>query len=133
MQFRGGAALTGPPQTVELGPLPLISARQQHAVDHMDNAVRLKHVLDRDLGSIALGVPDLEHVAPALDRDRLAFIPHPLPLAGRRRVNVSHISGRPSSFDESRPGSVAAHPKFWNGDLSVIAKLIVGLETLKGG
>src|SRR6266699_6391767 len=67
------AVLTGPPQTVELGHFPWTSARQQHAVDHMDDAVRLKHVLDRDLGSIALGVPDHQRVALALNRNRLAL------------------------------------------------------------
>src|SRR5262245_3485263 len=68
------------------------SARQQHAVDHMDNAVRLKHVLDRDLGSIALGIPDHERVALALDRDLLAFDSREL--GGDRkstRLNSSHL------------------------------------------
>src|SRR5215813_1404307 len=43
------------------------AARQQHAVDHVDHAVRLEHVLDRDLGGVALGVPDRERVALGLD------------------------------------------------------------------
>src|SRR5262245_58224220 len=49
------------------------AARQQHGVDHVDDAVRLEHVLDRHLGGAALGVPDRQRVALAPDRDVLAF------------------------------------------------------------
>src|SRR5262245_35450686 len=49
------------------------TARQQHAVDHVDHAVRLEHVLDRDLGGVALGVPDRERVALGLDGEFFAL------------------------------------------------------------
>jgi hypothetical protein len=32
-------------------------ARQQHSVDDVDHAVRLKHVLNGDLGGVAFAVP----------------------------------------------------------------------------
>ena len=34
--------------------------RQQHGVDHVDHAVRLQNVGDRDHGDITLGVGDAE-------------------------------------------------------------------------
>src|SRR5207342_1941705 len=46
---------------------------KQHGVDHVDDAVRLEHVLDRDLGRVALAVPDRERVALAFDRELLAL------------------------------------------------------------
>src|SRR6476646_7348702 len=49
------------------------SAMHQHGVDHMDDAVRLHHVLDGDLGGIALGVPHPQSAVLGLERQLLAF------------------------------------------------------------
>src|SRR6516225_7231831 len=49
------------------------SARQQHAVDHVNNAVRLEHVLNRDPGGIALGVADGQRLTLEFDGELFAF------------------------------------------------------------
>src|SRR5262245_6878526 len=49
------------------------SARHQHAVDHVNNAIRLEHVLNRDPGGIALGVADGQRLALEFDRELFAF------------------------------------------------------------
>src|SRR5215471_6929077 len=56
-----------------ISPAQALSARHQHAVDHVDDAVRLEHVLDRDPGGIALGVADGQRLALELDRELFAF------------------------------------------------------------
>src|SRR5262247_334992 len=56
-----------------ISPAQALSARHQHAVDHVDDAVRLEHVLDRDAGGIALGVADGQRLALEFDRELLAL------------------------------------------------------------
>src|SRR5262252_6338476 len=58
---------------VPISPAQASSARHQHAVDHVDDAVRLEHVLDRDAGGIALGVADGQRLALEFDRELFAF------------------------------------------------------------
>src|SRR5262245_17795263 len=48
-------------------------ARQQHRVDDVDDAVRLHHVLDGDLGGVAFGVPHPDRAVFDLDGEILTF------------------------------------------------------------
>src|SRR5262249_52766697 len=60
-------------QIAPISPALALSARQQHAVDHVNDAVRLEHVLNRDPGGIALGVADGQRLALEFDRELFAF------------------------------------------------------------
>src|SRR3979490_2876498 len=51
----------------------VLRRRPQHGVDHMDHAVRLIDVRDRDDRGAALGVDDRHGVARLLDGQRFAF------------------------------------------------------------
>src|SRR5262249_61807860 len=56
-----------------ISPALASSAWHQHAVDHVNNAVRLEHVLNRDPGGIALGVAEGQRLALEFDRELFAF------------------------------------------------------------
>ena len=75
------------------------SARHQDSVDHLDHTVRLDHVLDRDLGDVALLVLDHQLVAGLGDRQGLAL--HRL--QGRRAAAVldhlHEVAGRIAARD----------------------------------
>ena len=51
----------------------VLRSGKEDGVDHMNHAVRLHDVRDRNLGDVALGVGDLKALALFLDREGLAL------------------------------------------------------------
>src|SRR6516165_11015749 len=82
-----------------ISPALASSAWHQHAVDHVNNAVRLEHVLNRDPGGVALGVADGQRLALEFDRElspsTVLNLALPPPL-----LEASH-----KSLTERRPGT----------------------------